>query len=88
MLKTTLAEQGDLVDRLLNALPQGKKFELEVLLKEAETGCEIACKNTLINSISTKQFEHINRALGELRQDYELLQLKHSTLQREYGDIL
>lgn len=54
MLKTTLVEQGDLVDRLLSALPQGKKFELEVLLKEAETSCEIACKNTIMSSVSTK----------------------------------
>ncbi len=56
MLKATLIDHGDLVDRLLSALPQGKKFELEVLLKEAEASCQLACKNILANSISMKQY--------------------------------
>jgi hypothetical protein len=34
MLKNCLSDNADLIDRLLAALPLGKKFELEVLLKE------------------------------------------------------
>jgi hypothetical protein len=51
-------------------------------MKEAEADCETHCKNTLRNVIESRHFEQTSRALDEMRQDHELLQLKHATLQR------